>query len=143
MRRHLAGQLAKRGDVVENPEAAAVRADHEVVVVNHQIANRSGGHVEPQRLPVVAIVEADEDGEFGAGEEQALAHGIFADGVDGRIGQAADDLLPGVAAIVRAIDVRLQVVEADAVDGGVDGVVVEVRGVELRDLAPRRHGRAA
>ena len=114
-----------------------MRADHEVVFVHHEIADRRRGHVEPQGLPVVAIVEADEDGELGGGVEQALAHGIFADGVDGPIGQAADGLLPGLAAIVRAVDVRLEVVEAKAVDGGIDGVVIEVRGVELRDLAPR------
>ena len=119
-----------------------MRADHEVILVHHQIADRSRGHVEAQRLPIVAIVEADEDGEFGGGEEQALAHRIFADGVDGSIGQAADGLLPGGAAIVGAIDVRLQVVEAQAIDGGIHGVVIEVRGVELRHLAPGRHARA-
>ena len=42
---------------------------------------------------------------------------------------------------MRAIDVRLQIVQPQAVDGRIDGVVVEMRGVELRHLAPRRHAR--
>ena len=108
--------------------------------VHHQIADRRRRHVQAQRLPIVAVVEGDEDGEFGAGEEQAFADRVFADGVDGSIGQAVDDLLPGGAAIVGAIDVGLEIVQAEAIDGGVDGVVVEVRGVELRHLAPGRHG---
>src|ERR1035438_32035 len=69
----LGGQLAERGDIVENPEAAAVRAHHEIAVVHDEIAHRGGGHVEAQGLPIVAIVEADENGKLGGGEEQALA----------------------------------------------------------------------
>jgi len=42
------------------------------------------------------------------------------DGVDGLVvGKAGDDLLPGLAAVVGAVDIRMQVVEAEAVDGGV------------------------
>ena len=48
-------------------------ADYHVVIVNHEIADGSGGQIQLQRLPVIAIVEGDEHGAFGSGEEQALA----------------------------------------------------------------------
>ena len=38
---------------------APVRADGDVVVLDHEIANRRRRHVEPQRLPMVAVVERD------------------------------------------------------------------------------------
>jgi hypothetical protein len=50
------------------------------------------------------------------------------------------DQLPGFAAIVSAVNVGA-VVDAEAAHGGVGGVVVEVRGADLRDLAPGREFR--
>ncbi len=117
-----------------------MRTDYQIVAVHDEIADRGGGHVEAQGLPIVAIVEADEDGELGGGEEEAFAQRVFADCIDGSIGQAANGFLPGGAAIVGAIDVGLEIVEAEAIDGGVDGVVIEVRGVELGHLAPGSDG---
>ena len=76
--RAIVRDLAKRRDVVENPEGAAVRADDDIVAVDYEIAHGSGGQVELQRLPGVAIVERDIDGAFGAGEEQAGARGLRA-----------------------------------------------------------------
>ena len=56
-------------DVVENPEAAAVGADHQVVLVvigvDVEVADGGAGKVLPQRLPVIAIIEADIDGGLG------------------------------------------------------------------------------
>ncbi len=69
---------------------------------------------------MVSVVEGDVDSALGSGEEEAFPLGIFADGVDGLVvGKAGDDLLPGLAAVVGAVDIRMQVVEAEAVDGGV------------------------
>ncbi len=110
---------------------------YNVVVMNDQIADRSGRKVHLQRLPMVAVVPGDVDAAFGSGEKQALALGIFADRVDGFVGQSGYDLLPTLAAIVCAIDIRMEVVEAEAVHGSIDGCGVEVRGVELGELAPR------
>ena len=70
--------LAQRRDVVEDPEAAAVRADDQVVVLDDEVADRRRRHVQPQRLPVVAVVERDVDLRLGAGEQQALALRILA-----------------------------------------------------------------
>ena len=45
--------------------------DHQVVVLDDEVADRRRRHVQPQRLPVVAVVERDVDRLLGAGEEQA------------------------------------------------------------------------
>src|ERR1019366_8550200 len=50
-KRRLRVELPERRDVVEDPEAAAVRGDDEVVTVNDEIADGRGRHVEAQRLP--------------------------------------------------------------------------------------------
>jgi hypothetical protein len=63
------GDLAQRRDVVENPEAAAVGGDDQVVLVvigvDVETADGSAGQVLAQRLPVIAVVEADVDGGLG------------------------------------------------------------------------------
>jgi hypothetical protein len=129
-------QLAQGRDVVEYPERTTVRGDDEVVVLNPEVAHGCVGQVELERLPVVAVVEGEPDGGFGAGEEQPLADGVFADGVDRRVGQACGDGLPGSAAVVGAIEVGVLIVDAEAADGDVSRLVVEVRGGQLANLAP-------
>ena len=109
------GDLAQRRDVVENPEAATVGADDQVVLVvigvDVEVADGGGGQVLAQRLPVIAIVEADVDGGLGSGEEQAGLLGIDAQTVhpaSGALvaGQAVDDAGPGLAAVGGAPDER-------------------------------------
>ena len=136
--------LPQRRDVVENPDAAAVRADHEVVVLDHQIADRRRRHVQPQRLPVIAIVERDVDLRFGAGEEQSLALRILAHDADRRAaGNAGDDLLPRLAAVVGAVDVRVHVVEAQRVDRRVGGQRIEAARIDGEHLHEVGHAAAA
>jgi hypothetical protein len=106
--------------VVEDPERAAVSGDDEIVAVNYQIANGADGQIVLQRAPGRAVVEGNEDADFGAGKEQAFAHGIFADCVHvSVIWQARDDYFPGLAGIVRAVDIRMKVVHLMAVNCGV------------------------
>src|SRR6185437_12626381 len=112
-----------------------------------QIADRGGGQVLAQRLPVVAVIEGNVDGGFRAGEEQAFLLGVFADDVDpapaGFIaGEAVDDLGPGLAAVVGAPDERHVGVGAAAIGGegaaaaaaeaggNVGGLGVEVAGLD-------------
>ena len=134
--------LTQRRDVVEDPETAAVRRGDHVVVLDDEVADRRYRHVQPQRLPVGAIVERYVDGTLGAGKQQALALGIFAHGVDRlAVRNAVDDLGPGLAAVVRAEDVRPQVVEAQRVDCRVGGQRSEASGVHDRHLGPRADAR--
>ena len=95
---------------------AAVRADDEVVVLDHEVADRRRRHVQPQRLPVLAVVERDVD----------LPVSVPANSRPRRFGSSRTALTmppsgmpctisrPGLAAVVRAIDVRPQVVQAEA-----------------------------
>src|SRR5579872_22866 len=88
---------------------------------------------------MVAVVESDVHAGFGAGKEQSLAHRVFAHGVSGSIvRQPAGDQLPSLAAVVGAIDVGAQVVDAEAADRRIGGLVVKMRRLQLRDLAPGR-----
>src|SRR5260370_6369284 len=130
--------LAQRRNVIQNPKGAAVRGDHEVVAMHHEVADRSGGQVELQRLPGIAIMERDVDAHFRAGVEQAFARGILADAVEeAAFGNAGGGALPGFAEVARAVEIRLQVFEAMPFDRGVRGGGVEMRSFDVRDLAPR------
>src|SRR5260370_5284864 len=62
---------------------------------------------------------------------------MFADRVDWSIvRKPGNDFLPSGAEVAGAVDVRLQVVEAEAIDGGVDSSRVEVRSLQNGNLAP-------
>src|SRR6185437_7384676 len=111
---------------VEYPEAAAVGCDGEVVAVNDDVAHGGDGHVELERLPVVAVVEGDVDAELCGGVEEASLLRVFFDGVDeGAFGNAVRDSSPGLASVVRAVDIGALVGEAMAVDGDVGSLLVK------------------
>src|SRR5580700_10368420 len=89
---------------------------------------------------MIAVVPGDIDAAFGAGEEQSLAFRVFPDRVDGLVvGQAACYLLPGLAAVVGAIDIRMQVVKPEAIHGCVGSWGIEMRRIHLRYFGPRRY----
>ena len=69
----------ERREVVEDPERAALRGEHEVFVRELDVGDRRGGQVQLEGLPVGAVVERNVHAEFGAGVEQPGAVGIFAD----------------------------------------------------------------
>src|SRR5205823_6409696 len=92
-----------------------------------------------------AVVEAHVDRLLRSAEEQSAAQRVFPDDVDDAAArQAADDLLPGAAAIASAQDVRAQIVEAQRVDRGVGRPRLEVARLEDAHFCPgnellRRH----
>ena len=136
-RESLVVELTQWGDVVENPEAATVGGNGEVVIFHHDIAHRRCGQVQTERLPVIAVVEGYVDGAFGSGEEHALTFRVLANGIDVFVvGNAVDDLGPGLAAVAGAQDVRPQVVEAQRVDSCIGGVGIGVAGFDARDFLP-------
>ena len=93
------------------PWVAATRSSSLIITSRTEL----GAMFSAERLPVVAIIERNVDGAFGAGEEQSATHGIFADDVDVFIFRnAVDDLCPGLAAIVRAQNVRTQIIQPQA-----------------------------
>ena len=132
-------ELAQRLDVVEDPEAAAVRCDHQIVVVDVEIAHRRVRKIQLQRLPHVAVVERNRDGALASRVEQTRHLRIGAYRVHRFVArQAVRDLRPVSAAVVRTIHPWVQIVQAETVDGDVGAVVIEARRVDDRDLAPRR-----
>src|SRR5437764_18394 len=133
---------AWRLDVIENPEAAAVRAGDQIVVVDRQIAHRARRHVQPQRLPPVAVIEGNIDLRLAAGEEESAPLRILAHDVDGpAVGNAVRNVRPALAAVARAIDGRAEIVEAEGVDRGVRLAAIAVRRLEERHLRPRHERR--
>ena len=119
-----------------------MRAHHQIVSVYHQIPHRSCRQIQLQRLPRIAIIERNVDGVFRPREKQSLPQRIFAHGIHRRIiGQSVGNFLPGPAAIVRAVDVSVQIVEPQTVDRRVRRIRIEMRAVQLRHLAPRRQFR--
>ena len=116
-----------------------MRGHDEIVVLNDQITNWCRRKIELQRLPALAIVERNVDAGFRAGKQQAFAHSVFAHGMHvSSCGNSVDDLSPRFAEVVRAIDVRRDVVHLVTVDRDVSSRGVMRRSVDQTHHAPRR-----
>ena len=125
--RDFRAELPQRRDVIQDPERPPVSSDDHIVMMNDQIADRSRRQIHLQRLPVVAVVPRHIHAAFGAGEKQSLALGIFPHRVDGLVlGQSSDDLLPRLSAVVRAIDIRMQVIEPETIHRGIGSCGIEM-----------------
>ena len=112
-----------------------MRRGNQIVVLDNDVADRSGRHVQPQRLPVAALVERNIHSALGPGKQQSFAHGVFAHGVHRfAIGNSVGNLRPGLARIVSAEDVRPQVIQPQCIDGRVGGWGVEMAGLDDGDL---------
>src|SRR5229473_5394 len=134
--------LAQRRNVIQNPKGAAVRGDRQIVVMHDEVADRSSGHIELQRLPGIAVIERDVHAHFRASVEQAFAYRIFADAIEeAAFGNAGGGALPGFAEVTRTVEIRLRVFEAVTVDRGVRDGSVEMRRFDVRDFAPGREFR--
>ena len=117
----LTGELAKRLDVVEDPEPAAVGAEHHVRVLDHEVADGRIRKVLLQGHPVVPVVPGGVHAVLGSEEEQSLPLRILADGA-GEVsrGDPVHDLHPGGAVVGRPEDVGLAVVHLVTVGGHED-----------------------
>jgi hypothetical protein len=92
-------------------EAAPMRGDDQVVVVDDQVAYRTGGHVEAQRLPVLAIVETDVGfAQCRRKSRLGLGSSTSTTSLPARHRESVDDFSPRLAAIVGAEDVGAHVV---------------------------------
>ncbi len=130
-------ELAKRRDIVENPKGTAIRRGDEIVLLESEIVNGHERHVQAQGLPVIAVIERDVNALFSSRVQQNFANGILAHHAhEIDVANAADGLLPGLTKIMGTENVRMQVVEAVAIDRGVRGAGVEVRSFQHIDGAP-------
>ncbi len=125
---HRGRELLERPDVVQDPDAASVRAGDQVVVarVDDEVVDGHGGQSVHEPVPGASAVERREQRELGAGEQQIGILQILLDDVHGLVlrhgGRQAG---PGAAPVGRAEYVWAEVVAAVAVDADVRG-----RGVE-------------
>src|SRR5712692_2583187 len=130
-------KLTQRRYILENPKRPPVSGDDEIVLVYDEIANGHRGHVELQRLPLVAVVERDKHTGLGASVQQPTSHRILADAVDvTSLGDPRGDALPGFSGVARAVEMAAQVFEAMAIDCRVHRGGVMPRGFQMRDFAP-------
>ena len=137
---HLRRVLAQRPDAIEDVEPAPVRRDDEIVRLDDQIADLRVGQVERKRLPVIAVVVRDVEAVLRAGVEQAAPRLVLADDVRVVVAaDAGDDLRPGRAVVVRAEEVRREVVEQRLLDRDVRRARVERRCVDDADAPEVRH----
>ena len=103
---------------IQKPRPCVAHA--EIVALDDQVANGGRAHVEPQRLPVIAIIKRNVNRAFSSGEKQTLSFRIFAHHIGVFvIRNAVGDFGPGCAAVASAIDVRTQIVEPQRIDRGV------------------------
>ncbi len=141
-RRLRARPLLQRGQVVEDPDAASVRADHQVVRsrLDRQIVDCRRRHVQPQRLPVRAAVERDPYAAVRSSVEDVAVARILTDRPDELIRrQIAGDGVPGRAVVVGSQHVRMFVAEQVALDRNESGTRREAARIDPHDSSPRRH----
>src|SRR5579872_4930940 len=106
--------------------------------MDDEVANRRGGQIQLQRLPLAAVVERYKHSLFRPRVKEAAPRGIFANHVDvTALGNSRGDLLPRKSGVLRFVNVGLDVVEPVAIDRSVGFVLVEVRRVDKSDFAPR------
>ena len=115
-----------------------MRGDREIVIFDNKIPDRGSRHVQAERFPGIAIVKRDVDGAFCPGEEQTFPLCIFSNHIDVFvIWNSMHDFRPRFAGIVRAVNVRTQIIEPECVYRSVSGIGIEVTGIDDRYLLPR------
>ena len=141
-RGHPCVQLPQGSQVVEHPERSAVRRGDEIAVAHREVAHRAIRHVRLKGLPVVPLIEGDEDSRFGSGVEQPATLRILADDVDvASVRDAPGDGRPRLPAISRPKNVRAKIIEPVPVDRDERGLGIEVRGLDHADFRPGRQVR--
>src|SRR5438067_13505361 len=114
-----------------------MRANAQVIAFDDQIADRSRAHIPPQRLPVLTVIERNMNGALCAGKQQALSFRILAHDISIFVRwNAIRDLSPVRATIARAIDMWMKIVKPQSIDRCVSRVLIEVTGVDNRNLLP-------
>ena len=136
-------QLLQRRDVIQDPKAAAVRTDNEIVEVllNREPVHRCVRQVVLQRQPVAPVVERDIESVLCAGIEHPLPRGIFPNNV--HVGKHASrdvgtNRAPAPAVVCRLVDVRIEIADLMKVDGDVSRATVVAGRFDVTHRTPRR-----
>ena len=139
-RHHLGAQLRQRRDVVHDPDAQAVRADHQVVLagMHDDVVHRHRGQPAVQPAPGRARVDREVHADLVAHEEQVVRGRMLRQRVDRDRGQPVGDPLPALAEVGAGVDVCGEVVVPVAVEGGEDRARVPSRRHDARHVGVRR-----
>src|SRR5713101_6597827 len=139
-RERLVGERPERRQVIDDPDAAAVRRQHQVAIarMDLQIAHRDAREVAAAELrPAPATVDGDEETELGPQEEQILFHRVFLDHV--RIAAhgagGARDARPALPEILRPVHPWRHVAMRMPVERGVGRSRLEPAGLDPGDPA--------
>ncbi len=138
--RDLVAVLAQRREVVENPERAPVRGNHQIVILDHQIVHRRRRQVQLQRTPVRTIVERNKHSGFSSCIEEPALLRIFPDySHKASIRNSLTQFRPAFSVIAGLKDVRPQIVELVSIHSHVGRTGIEGRRIDLADSSPLRH----
>ena len=121
LRQHVVRERAQRRQVVDDPDAASVRRQHQIAVarMDLEISHRHARELAAAELrPVPAAVEGDEESQLGSEEEQVLLQRVLLDHVritaQGSGGTA--DAHPCLPEVLRAVHPRRHVPEVVPVE---------------------------
>ena len=131
---HRGRQVAQWRHVVDHPDAAAMRGQHQIIALLglHDVAHGDGREIAGAELfPVRTAIAADEHAELGAGIEDLRIDPVFLDdvGVAADAGRRrASDAGEALAAIPGNEDVRGHVAEHVPVNGHIGGGGIMLAG---------------
>ena len=140
---HLRCELLERGQVVENPEAAPVGGDDQVVkaFLHLNAVHRRVRQIHLQRLPVLPIVERHVHRILSPEVQEAAANRIFLDAVcpaQHAVWNPVGDRLPRLAVVVRLVHIRIAIVRVVEIDREVGRRRVVMGRFDAADPAPQR-----
>ena len=105
-RGHLGPHLAKGRNVVEHPVSSTMTRKDHVIALDLEGMDGRGGQVQLEGLPAGAVVQRHVRPLLGARKEEAFANRVLPNGPNVvAVGNSLDDARPGLAVVLRAIDV--------------------------------------
>jgi len=139
-REHLARQPTQGRQIVQDPDAAAVGRDQQVVLarVDGDVAHGDRRELALDGGPLRAAVDRDEEPGLGAQEQQLRLHQVLAHHVRVTREVGRRQALPGLPEVRRPVDVGLHVAGPVTVEGGERRPFVEASRLDAGD--PGRGG---
>ena len=114
-------------------------SNYEIVVLHRQIMHRHSREIELQRLPVIAVINGEEDTSSVPAKSRPLRTGCLSNGANiSAIRNTRINARPCFAEIVRAINPCADIVHAVAINGGVGCGSSKMTRINKADFAPDR-----
>src|SRR6185437_13850773 len=130
--------LLERADVIENPKCASLRGGYEIAIFHRQIRDGHNGQVQLETLPAAAIIKGNVDARFGSGEKKPWTGRILTNGAHKCVRRnPVYDERPRLAVIVRAINVRPEIIHLITVHRSIGGGRIVGGGLDNVDSRPR------